>query len=70
VVSGNVEVENEVVGEAGGVDERGTVEAEDELGLEQAGNQLGIGGAQGRRGGGLNGGKTDDDDGLGIMDGG
>ena len=70
MVAGTVDVEDEVVGEAGGVDQRGAVEAEDELGLEHAGDVLGVGGAQGRRGGGLDGGQADDDDGLGVVEGG
>ncbi len=65
-----VQVEDEVVGEAGGEDERRAVEGENDFGLEEAGDEVGVGGAE-RRGNGFGDcGETDDDDGLGIAKGG
>ncbi|MCU1252806.1 MAG: hypothetical protein JWQ49_5835 [Edaphobacter sp.] len=66
--AGVVEVENEIMGETGGEDEWGAFDRQDDGGLEEAGDDLGVGGAQGRRNGGLDGGQADDDDRLGIVE--
>ena len=66
----DVEVKNEVVGEAGGEDERGTFYGKDDFGFKQAGDGFGVSRAERRRDGLLDGGQTDDDDGLGIAKGG
>src|SRR5205814_2626598 len=69
-LAGGVEVKNEIVGEGGGEDERGAFDGKDDGGLEEAGDDLWVGGAQGRGHGGLDGGQADDDDGFGIVEGG
>ncbi len=51
--AGVVEVEDEVVGEGRGEDERSAFDGKDDGGLEEAGDGLGIGGAQRRRDGGF-----------------
>ena len=66
----SVEMEDEVVGEGGGEDERSAFDGEDDGGLEEAGDGVGVGGAQRRRDGGLDGRQADDDDGFGIVEGG
>ena len=61
-----VEVEDEVVGEGGGEDEGRAFDGQDDVGLEEAGDVGGVGGAERGRNGGLDGGQADDDDGFGL----
>ena len=68
--AGGVEVEDKVVGEAGGEDEGCAFDGQDDGGFEEAGDDFGIGGAEGRGHCDLDGGQADDDDGLGIVEGG
>ena len=65
-----VEVQDELVGEGGGVDEGSTFDGQNEAGLDEAVDKVGIAGTEGGRDGFLDGRKTDDDDGLGISEGG
>ena len=57
------------MGEAGGEDERRAFDGKDDGGLEEAGDESGVSGAERRRNGCGDGGKADDDDGLGIVEG-
>ena len=66
---GCIEVQDEVGGEVGGEDERGALDGEDDGGLEEAGDGVGVGGPQRRRYGDLHGGQGDDEDRLGVVEG-
>ncbi len=65
-----VEVEDEVVGEGGGEDQGRAFNWKGDAGFEEAGDGGGVGGTEGRRDGGLDGGEADDDDGFGVVEGG
>jgi len=65
-----VEVQDHVVREAGGEDQWGTFDGQGDRGFQEAGDGVGVGGAQRGRNGFLDGGKADDEYGLGIVEGG
>ena len=58
------------MGEGGGEDQGRAFDRQDEVRVEQAGDVAGIGGAERRGNGLLDGGKADDDDGFGVVEGG
>ena len=64
-----VDVQHEIVREAGGEDERSAFDGQDDVGLEQAGHLVGVGRPERRSGGWLDRGKANDDDRLGIVKG-
>ncbi len=63
-----VEVQDHVVREGGGEDQGRAFNGKDDGGFEEAGYVGGVGWAQGRRDGSLNGGKADDEDGFGVVE--
>ena len=65
-----VEMEEEIVCESGGKDERGAFDGDGGRGFEEAGDVVGFCGAQGGSDGLLDGGQADDDDGFGVDEGG
>ena len=65
-----IEVKHQVLRVGGGEDEGCAVDGEHHAGVEQAGDVVWLGGAQGREDGLLDGGQTDDDDRLGVVEGG
>ncbi len=67
--AGAVDVEDKVMGEAGGEDEGGALEEQGHFGLQQAGDLVGVLRAEGREIGLLDSGQADDDDGLGVDEG-
>ena len=62
-----IEVEDEIVGEGGGEDQRGTLDGESQMRVKEAGDAVGIDGAQGWRESLLYCGEADDDNGFGIV---
>ncbi len=57
------------MGEGSGEDERGPIDLEDQVGLDEAADLFGIGGAERGGDGFLDGGEPDDDDGFGVSEG-
>ena len=66
--AGIVQMEDQVVREGGGEDEGRAFDGKDDRGLEEAGDGIGIGRAQGWWHGGLNGRQPDHDDRFGIVE--
>ena len=64
-----IEVEDEVVGEVGGEDQGCAFDGNDDVGLDEAGDLVGIGWTQRWGDGALHGRKSDDQDGLGVVKG-
>jgi len=67
--TGTFKVQDEVVGEGGGEDKWSTFYRENHRGPEEAGDCFGVGRAERRRHGCLDGRQANDDDGLGVVEG-
>jgi len=65
-----VEMQYQIVCEGGGKDQRGAFDGEHDGGFEEAGDVFGVGGTQRWWNGGLYRGETDDQDRLGVVEGG
>lgn len=61
-------MQRKVVGEAGREDQGSAFDREDDLWLEEAGDEFGVGWTERGRDGGLDGGQADDDDGLWVAE--